>query len=114
MDYLFSVFSYLFNLVPDCTDPECLESRYWGELPDAIEQNSISTNWLHLYVKGEWRESMTGKSAVNNLLYLGLFESTMACLPRQQCDIYLLENQAWESGMICSWQTAGHGQLIGS
>jgi surface carbohydrate biosynthesis protein (TIGR04326 family) len=45
--------SYLFNLVPDAAKEARFESRYWGPLPEVLQREGCSTNWLHLYVKDE-------------------------------------------------------------
>lgn len=43
--------SYLFNLVPEAAKAGQYESRYWGHLPDELNNEKCKTNWLHLYVK---------------------------------------------------------------
>jgi len=64
--------------------------------------------------ENDWRQSMSGRVAMGNLLNLNLFESALKCLPKQQRGVYLQENQSWEFGLIHAWQAAGHGRLIGS
>ena len=43
-------FSYFLNLVPEATKSGRYESRYWGQLPDALQADGCVTNWLHIYL----------------------------------------------------------------
>lgn len=61
----------------------------------------------------DWRESMFGKSSMENCLHLSLLEVAFACIPKQRRGLYLQENQGWEFGLIASWRSQGHGKLIG-
>ncbi|MBF0231412.1 MAG: carbohydrate biosynthesis protein [Desulfamplus sp.] len=63
--------------------------------------------------KHDWFDSMSGLTAVSNILFLNLFESLLKTLPKQKMGFYLLENQAWERAFIYAWRTWGHGTLIG-
>lgn len=65
------------------------------------------------FFREDWRCSMYGRAAINNLLYYNLFESALKSLPKQQVGVYLQENQGWEFALIHSWKAAGHGQIIG-
>lgn len=52
------------------------------------------------FYKNDWYDSYTGVSAIDNLIYLALFEEALkSCHPRSTIT-YLLENQAWEIGML--------------
>lgn len=61
----------------------------------------------------DWQSSIYGKIAMNNLLYLNLFEEAIKSIPKQQKGVYLQENMAWEFGLIKAWRSAGHEGLIG-
>lgn len=43
--------SYLFNLEPNSVKDGNYKCRFWGELPERLNQNGIRTNWLHIYLK---------------------------------------------------------------
>jgi surface carbohydrate biosynthesis protein (TIGR04326 family) len=64
--------------------------------------------------ENDWRQSMFGTVAMSNLLNLNMFETALKCLPKQQCGVYLQENQGWEFGLIHSWHAEGHNRLIGA
>ena len=66
----------------------------------------------HLVVE-DWRQSIFGITALNNLLFLNLLESAFEGQPLQGHGVYLQENQGWEFGLIHAWTAAGHGRLIG-
>jgi surface carbohydrate biosynthesis protein (TIGR04326 family) len=66
-----------------------------------------------LYVE-DWRQSVCGITALNNVLQLSLFEAAMQSLPRQQVGVYLQENQGWEFALVHAWKAAGQGKLIGA
>ena len=74
----------------------------------------ISTINLWPLFKEDWYKSIFGTVAINNLLYLNLFESALSVLPSQNKGVYLQENQGWEFGLIQAWKKAGHGNLVGA
>lgn len=61
-----------------------------------------------------WRQSMSGQTAISNLLYYNLFELALKSLPKQRVGVYLQENQGWEMALNYAWKAAGHGRLIGT
>ena len=64
-------------------------------------------------MRKDWRSSLTGAVAMNNLLWIELFDAAMRDLPRQRRGLYLYEGQSWERAFIHAWREHGHGQLIG-
>jgi surface carbohydrate biosynthesis protein (TIGR04326 family) len=45
--------SYLFNIAPQVLSSGKFESRYWGHLPELLNNNNIQTRWLHIWVKDD-------------------------------------------------------------
>lgn len=43
--------SYSDNCVPDACKEGRYENRYWARLPAELKQESITTNWLHIYAQ---------------------------------------------------------------
>ena len=76
-------------------------------------EQDASVNLWPLFEE-DWQKSFFGDVAINNLLYLNLFETALECLPQQQTGVYLQENQGWEFSLIYAWQELGHGRLIGT
>ena len=76
----------------------------------AKKQHSLN---LWPLLEDDWRQSMFGITAINNLLYLNLFESALTSLPKQRLGVYLQENMAWEFGLIYAWRKCKHGKIIG-
>ena len=184
--YLFV--SYLLNLDPFITRAGRFRSSYWANLPDKLNDQGVSTNWLHIFVpnalvptsrdaakllgqmnsvdnrgqthvslhsfmtlevlyrtiigwvrgrrlakpienvfsktgingvslwplfKREWRESVTGPTALSNQLYINLFNEAIRLLPFQRNAVYLQENMDWEYAFLFAWRSAGHGRAIG-
>jgi surface carbohydrate biosynthesis protein (TIGR04326 family) len=62
----------------------------------------------------EWSRTTVGTNAIENCLYLNLFEAAMNMLPKQQTGVYLYEQQPWELALIYAWKESGHGCLIGA
>lgn len=60
-----------------------------------------------------WHDSLSGPAALNNALWIELFDQALGTIPHQRIGIYLYENQAWERALIASWRQHGHGRLIG-
>jgi surface carbohydrate biosynthesis protein (TIGR04326 family) len=69
-------------------------------------------SWLWPLIKGDFWESVCGRTAARNLLWVELFDAALAKLPRQRLGFYLWENQGWEQAMIHAWRKHGHGELI--
>ena len=63
-------------------------------------------------MRRDWVASMRGPDAVNNLMWLRLFDVALSDLPHQAVGLYAHENQAWERALIRAWRKHGHGQLI--
>lgn len=68
--------------------------------------------WLWPLVREDFRESVCGRTAARNLLWIELFDAAIGVLPRQRLGLYLYENQGWEQAMIHAWRKYGHGDLI--
>lgn len=63
--------------------------------------------------RNDWKESLFGRTALFNMLYLNLLEAALKSLPKQRLGVYLQENQGWEFALIHAWKAGGHGRLIG-
>jgi surface carbohydrate biosynthesis protein (TIGR04326 family) len=76
------------------------------------KQLKIESGYLWPLFKKDYQDSISGISAISNLLYLNLFDKAMSDLPTQNRGCYLQENQGWEFGFLSAWQSAGHGNNI--
>lgn len=63
-------------------------------------------------MRSQWYASMRGAAAIDNLLFVELFDAALRDLPHQSKGLYLCENQPWERALIHAWRKYGHGQLI--
>lgn len=72
-----------------------------------------SAVWLWPLLRGEWRISINGAIAINNCLWVALFDMAMQSLPHQGTGLYLCENQGWERAMLHAWRKHRHGEIIG-
>lgn len=63
-------------------------------------------------MRRDWQTSMRGAVAVDNLLWLELFDRVMREVPHQEKGLYLCENHAWERALIHAWRKHAHGRLI--
>ncbi|MBU87539.1 MAG: hypothetical protein CL722_00830 [Chloroflexi bacterium] len=63
-------------------------------------------------MREDWYNSMCGRVAIDNLLYIELFDVALSDLPHQKMGLYLCENQSWERALIHAWRKHRHGQLI--
>ena len=73
-------------------------------------QNSQFSLWP--LMRENWKASMYGPAAINNLLSIELLDVALCDIPHQKKGLYLCENQAWERALIHAWRKHGHGQLI--
>jgi surface carbohydrate biosynthesis protein (TIGR04326 family) len=58
-----------------------------------------------------WRSSLRGSAAMQNLIWLELFDAALRDLPRQSQGYFLCENQSWERAFVHAWRKYGHGEL---
>jgi surface carbohydrate biosynthesis protein (TIGR04326 family) len=63
-------------------------------------------------MREDWYASVCGSVAIDNLLYIELFDRALSEIPHQEKGFYLCENIAWERALIHAWGKHGHGQLI--
>jgi surface carbohydrate biosynthesis protein (TIGR04326 family) len=94
--------SQWFNLV--CQD------RYLRKKLQKLDKSSLS---LWPLFEKDWRLSVSGSVAMNNLLTLNLMNSALRNLPPQLRGVYLQENQTWEFALIHHWRRQHHGLLVG-
>jgi surface carbohydrate biosynthesis protein (TIGR04326 family) len=64
-------------------------------------------------LKKDWRDSVTGITAMHNILLMHLFDRLMGIVPYQKQGFYLCENQGWERAFVYAWRKHGHGRIIG-
>ena len=68
--------------------------------------------WLWPLIREDWNRSVYGVVAIENTLWVQLFERAMSSLPKQNLGLYLCENQGWERAFIHYWKKYDHGRLI--
>jgi surface carbohydrate biosynthesis protein (TIGR04326 family) len=68
--------------------------------------------WLWPLIRENFMESINGRTAVQHLLLIELFDAALKELPKQRLGIYLSENQGWERAMIYAWRKYQHGKLV--
>lgn len=61
----------------------------------------------------DWEDSVCGKTAVLNCLYLNLFEAVAQVDTRMEQLYYIMENQGWERCLVYAWKKYQKGELIG-
>lgn len=62
----------------------------------------------------DWARSISGQTAIRNVLLFNLYEAALHSLPRQPIGVYLYENDPTEFALIHAWRAAGHGRLTGA
>ena len=72
-----------------------------------------SATWLWPLLCRDWLSSLNGSVAINNCLWLALFDAALKDIPPQQIGLYLCENQGWERAFLHMWRKHGHGEIIG-
>lgn len=82
-----------------------------GEIEMAFRPRGSTISFWPL-MRRDWQSAMRGAVAIDNLLWIELFNRALIDLPYQRKGLYLCENQAWERALIHAWRNHGHGQLI--
>lgn len=72
-----------------------------------------SAVWLWPVLRNDWKNSLTGPTAVSNCLWVELFDAVLRDMPHQKIGLYLWENQGWENALLRAWRRHGHGTIIG-
>lgn len=72
-----------------------------------------SAAWLWPLLRRDWQTSISGSTAINNCLWVELFDEALKNMPHQKVGFYLWENQGWETALLHAWHRHGHGQIIG-
>ena len=62
-------------------------------------------------MRADWHASLSGSTAMHNLVWKESFDLALQEMPRQASGAYLCENQAWERALIHAWRKYGHGRL---
>jgi len=78
-----------------------------------LSQSQFCKFELWSILQDDFHQSFFGVTAMSNVLFFNLFESAIIRLPYQEKGFYIMENQAWERGLIYAWNKANHGELIG-
>ncbi|MDB5825059.1 MAG: hypothetical protein JWR21_3763 [Herminiimonas sp.] len=66
------------------------------------------------FLRHDWGMSLAGSVAVNNCLWMELFDAVMKEMPHQRIGFYIWENQGWECALLRAWRRYRHGKLIGA
>lgn len=72
-----------------------------------------SAVWLWPLLRHDWQASLNGAVAVNNCLWVELFDAALALMPLQKTGLYIWENQGWECALLRAWRRNGHGKITG-
>jgi surface carbohydrate biosynthesis protein (TIGR04326 family) len=73
---------------------------------------SKTSGFLWPLIRSDYKSSMLGPEALENLLNLNLFQQALSCLPSQEKGFYLQENQGWEYSLISAWRSSNHGKNL--
>ena len=69
--------------------------------------------WIWPIMREDWKSSVYGKTAIQNIIWAYLLDKAMSSLPQQKTGLYLCENQGWERAFIHYWKKYNHGEIIG-
>lgn len=75
-------------------------------------QPKSSNAWFWPLLKNDWYASTRGIPAIQNTLWIELFDTAMKTIPHQRLGFYLYEGQGWESAFVSAWRKHGHGKLV--
>lgn len=70
------------------------------------------SDYLWPMIRNDYKSSMLGSVAIENLLHLNLFQEALTSIPKQKKGFYLQENQGWEYGFISSWYFSKHSRYL--
>ena len=64
------------------------------------------------FYKEDFKDSFFGITAIQNILWVELFDKILKDTQNQKLGIYLQENQGWEFAFINAWKKNKHGKLV--
>ena len=103
--------SIIIKVLLDWLRVQILYIKIGQKVESSLENHQY--NWLWPTLKKDWCDSMTGITAMNNILFIHLFEKLLGALPYQNQGFYLSENQSWERAFLHAWRKHGHGRIVG-
>ena len=80
------------------------------KLKKELIKSPIKCLWT--FMIEDWKRSVYGDVAMENLIWFSLFDKAIGSLPTQKIGLYLCENQGWERAFIYYWNKYKHGELI--
>ncbi len=80
--------------------------------PSRIRASLANRPWLWHLHNDAWKRSLLGSPAVENLVWLALFDKALGNAPPQRRGFYLSEGQSWEVALVNAWQRNGLGELV--
>lgn len=84
-----------------------------SEISKAIEFTSSDGVWLAPLFRNHWADSISGRTALRNIIWSLLFEKFFSNAPDFSTCVYLQENQSWEVALINEWNHFSNGTVIG-
>ena len=79
---------------------------------ELILSESKNLNFFVHHLKKDYDTSIYGIVAIENIMWIEIFNKILKDLPKQKLGIYLQENQGWEYAFINAWKNNGHGKLL--
>tara|TARA_B100001057_G_scaffold80535_1_gene75774 strand:- start:7465 stop:9210 length:1746 start_codon:yes stop_codon:yes gene_type:complete len=67
---------------------------------------------FNFFYKEDFKDSFFGITAIQNILWIELFDKILKDTQNQKLGIYLQENQGWEFAFINAWKKNKHGKLV--
>ena len=91
-------FRLIIKVLLDWTRIQFFHLQLGGKIGYSLESHQYG--WLWPILKKDWCDSMTGVTAMNNILLIHLFDRLMSVVPHQEQGYYLSENQSWERAFV--------------
>lgn len=84
----------------------------WPKLRRRFQPRDAALDFWPL-MKKSWHSALRGRIAVENLIWIELFDSALRGAPQMQRCFYLCENQSWERALAHAWRKHQTGALYG-
>ena len=74
-------------------------------------KNKYSKCNFSFFLNNDYSSSFFGPSLIYNIMNIQIFDNLLKNIPKQECGLYIIENQSWEYCFIKLWKKYKHGRL---
>ena len=90
-----------------------LISKYYSlpKINDLFTDDITNLDFSPFFVE-QWKKSLLGPVAIQNCMWIVVFDKCLSEMPKNKLGIFLWENQSWEQAFLYAWYKYSHGRIL--